>query len=94
MSFFPGMAHHSTLTRSNVNPWAIGGVFIGVFALVSLTVQFVGGGLKTTSGDKGTVQRIRNLPPSARQVMQYPAGVPTGISGGNAGASTDAGLAR
>ena len=94
MSFFPGMADHSTLTRSNVNPWAIGGVFIGVFALISLAVQLVGGGLKTTSADQGTVQKIGNLPASARQVMQYPAGVPTGVSGGNAGASTDTGLAR
>jgi hypothetical protein len=88
------MAHNSTHDRSEVNPWAIGGVFIGVFALISLTVQLVGGGMKTTSADQPSVKRIGNLPPSARQVMQYPAGVPTGISGGNAGASADAGLAR
>ena len=54
----------------------------------------VGSGLKTTTGEEVTVRRIGNLPPSARQVMQYPAGVPTGIGGGNAGASTDPGLAR
>ena len=88
------MAHNSTLHQSHVNPWAIGGVFIGVFALASLAVQLVGSGLKTTTGEEVTVRRIGNLPPSARQVMQYPAGVPTGIGGGNAGASTDPGLAR
>jgi len=31
--------------------------------------------------------QIGSLPPSARQVTQYPAGVPTGVGGGNAGAS-------
>jgi len=31
--------------------------------------------------------RLGSLPPSARQVPQYPAGVPTGVGGGNAGAS-------
>jgi hypothetical protein len=31
--------------------------------------------------------RVSNLPPSARVPSQYPAGVPTGIGGGNAGAS-------
>ena len=88
------MAYNSTLHHSHVNPWAIGGVFIGVFALVSLAVQLFGSGLKTISGEEATVKRIGNLPPSARQVMQYPAGVPTGIGGGNASASTDPGLAR
>jgi hypothetical protein len=88
------MANNSTLHQSQVNPWAIGGVFVGVFALVSLAVQLVGTGMKTTSGGESTIRRIGNLPPSARQVMQYPAGVPTGIGGGNAGASTNPGLAR
>lgn len=32
-------------------------------------------------------RRVSNLPPSARVPSQYPAGVPTGIGGGNAGAS-------
>jgi len=31
--------------------------------------------------------RIGSLPPEARQIMQYPEGVPTGLGGGNAGAS-------
>jgi hypothetical protein len=34
-----------------------------------------------------TRPQIGSLPPSARQVTQYPAGVSTGVSGGNAGAS-------
>jgi len=34
-----------------------------------------------------TKPQIGSLPPSARQVTQYPAGVPTGVGGGNAGAS-------
>ncbi len=32
--------------------------------------------------------QIGSLPPSAKQVTQYPQGVPTGVGGGNAGAST------
>jgi len=39
-------------------------------------------------GAVGYRNRIASLPPSARQVTQYPAGVPTGMGGGNAGAST------
>jgi hypothetical protein len=31
--------------------------------------------------------RIGSLPASARQIMQYPEGVPTGVGGGNAGAA-------
>ena len=37
--------------------------------------------------------RVSSLPASARQVTQYPAGVPTGVGGGNAGASIPAATA-
>jgi hypothetical protein len=38
-------------------------------------------------GRSSSKPQIGSLPPSARQVTQYPAGVPTGVGGGNAGAS-------
>jgi hypothetical protein len=38
-------------------------------------------------GDKPSKPALANLPASARQVMQYPKGVSTGMGGGNAGAS-------
>lgn len=38
----------------------------------------------------GPAQRaMPGLPPSAKQIMQYPDGVPTGVGGGNAGAATN-----
>jgi hypothetical protein len=38
--------------------------------------------------------KMGSLPPSARQVTQYPQGVSTGVGGGNSGASTSATPAR
>ncbi len=38
--------------------------------------------------------KIGSLPPSAKQVSQYPAGVPTGVGGGNAGSSTSRGTTK
>jgi hypothetical protein len=38
-------------------------------------------------GRSSSKPQIGSLPPSARQVTQYPAGVPTGVGDGNAGAS-------
>jgi len=80
------MARSHRLSQAQANPWAIGGALIGVFALVSLVVQLVGQAPSGTSLESTKV-RARNLPASARQIMQYPDGVPTGLGGGNAGAS-------
>ena len=80
------MARSHRLSQAQVNPWAIGAALIGTFAVVSFAVQLVGRGPSSTTveSSKATVPA---LPASARQIMQYPDGVSTGLGGGNAGAS-------
>ena len=80
------MARSHRLSQAQSNPWAIGAALIGVFALVSFAVQLVGQAPSGTSLESSKA-RVGNLPTSARQIMQYPDGVSTGLGGGNAGAS-------
>ena len=80
------MARSHRLSQTQANPWAIGAALIGTFAVVSLAVQLVGRGPATTSVESRKVS-VPTLPASAKQIMQYPDGVSTGLGGGNAGAS-------
>jgi hypothetical protein len=72
-------------TRTGSNP--------NVYKPATTTSGPAGGGMGgrrgggSSPGGLKPKPQMANLPPSARQVTQYPAGVPTGVGGGNAGAS-------
>ena len=54
---------------------------------ISRAAAGVGDYAKSLTNAQNRRRPMANLPTSARQVTQYPAGVPTGVGGGNAGAS-------